>query len=98
MGDHATALLSASPYQQHLQQQGGLLLAQQQQLGCNVLLVRAAIKACGAAMRALGPRFVRNGRLLRTVLLPHLEEMGAALLVRQVALLILHCRNNLCTV
>eukprot|EP00887_Chlorella_sp_A99_P000587 scaffold17.g587.t1 len=48
-----------------------------QQLGCNALLQRAAAECCGAAARALGPRFASCGRLLRTVLLPLLEKLAA---------------------
>lgn len=49
-----------------------------QQLGCNALLQKAAVECCGAAARALGPRFSQNGRLLRTALLPLLEKLGEA--------------------
>lgn len=47
-----------------------------QQLGCNALLLRAAIECCGAAARALGSRFAQNGRLLRAALLPLLDKLG----------------------
>lgn len=47
-----------------------------QQLGCNALLLRAALECCGAAACALGPRFAQNGRLLRTALLPVLDKLG----------------------
>ena len=47
-----------------------------QQLGCNALLLKAALECCGAAARALGPRFTRNGRLLRIALLPMLDKLG----------------------
>lgn len=47
-----------------------------QRLGCNALLLRAALECCGAAARALGPRFAQNGRLLRVVLLPLLDKLG----------------------
>lgn len=47
-----------------------------QQLGVNVLAARVAVEAVGACARALGPSFARNGRLLRTVLLPLLERLG----------------------
>ncbi|KAL4440079.1 hypothetical protein ABPG75_003080 [Micractinium tetrahymenae] len=47
-----------------------------QQLGCNALLLRAALECCGAAARALGPRFAQNGRLLRTTLLPLLDKLA----------------------
>jgi hypothetical protein len=48
-----------------------------QHLGCNALLLKAAIECCGTAARALGPRFAENGRLLRAALLPLLERLGA---------------------
>ena len=47
-----------------------------QQLGCNALLLKAAIECCGTAARALGPRFAQNGRLMRAALLPLLEKLG----------------------
>ena len=47
-----------------------------QQLGCNALLLKAALECCGTAARALGQRFTLNGRMLRAALLPLLEKLG----------------------
>ena len=63
----ATPLGSGGPQQHRLTAQ---------QLGCNALLLKAAIECCGTAARALGPRFAQNGRLLRAALLPLLEKLG----------------------
>jgi hypothetical protein len=46
-----------------------------QELGCNVMLVRVLADATGISARALGPCL--EGRLLRTILLPLLELLGA---------------------
>ena len=51
-----------------------------QQLGCNALLLKASAECCGAAARGMGTRFVQNGLLLRTCLLPLLEKLGARML------------------
>ena len=48
-----------------------------QVLGENVMLLRVLLESVGAAARAAGPRFASSGRLLRTVLLPTLERLGA---------------------
>ena len=47
-----------------------------QQLGCNALLLKAALEGCGTAARALGQRFTLTGRMLRAALLPLLEKLG----------------------
>ena len=41
------------------------------------MLVRVVLESFGAAAVALGPAFVRAGTLLRLVLLPTLERIGA---------------------
>ena len=41
------------------------------------MLVRVVLESYGAAAVALGPAFVRPGTLLRLVLLPCLERIGA---------------------
>ena len=51
-----------------------------QQLGCNALLLKASAECCGAAARGMGTRFVQNGLLRRTCLLPLLEQLGARML------------------
>jgi hypothetical protein len=42
------------------------------------MLVRVVLESFGAAAVALGPAFVQPGTLLRLVLLPTLERIGAA--------------------
>lgn len=42
------------------------------------MLVRVVLESFGAAAVSLGPAFVRPGTLLRLVLLPTLERIGAA--------------------
>ena len=49
-----------------------------QVLGENVLLMRVLLEAVGAIARTLGLRFAATGGLLRTVLLPTLERLGAS--------------------
>lgn len=41
------------------------------------MLLRVLLEAVGTSARAVGPRFATAGRLLRTVLLPTLERLGA---------------------
>ncbi|CAD7698395.1 unnamed protein product [Ostreobium quekettii] len=47
-----------------------------QDLGENAILVRAVLECVGVCASVLGPRFARNGRLLRSVLMPVLERLG----------------------
>ena len=41
------------------------------------MLLRVLLEGVGTCARTIGPRFATTGRLLRTVLLPTLERLGA---------------------
>ena len=46
--------------------------------GGNMALQRAALECIGVLGRALGPSFVRSGRIIRAALLPVLEKLGGS--------------------